>query len=271
MNDFLTRIAQRSRSEARVVASRLPSLFAPPADYNILSATDTVKTTVQAADQAVCNEKIKQAPIANTVIEEAVQPVPPGERSTQQVQQQKIIKGYTNRREEIPPTVAAPQGNTSSEQHIAAPVSGIKQESSLIAQTASAESNGFSDFAESGHIQTNSSSLEKRQPIVPEHVEIPFDSIVERKDQSGTMIPQATLQLVPEHTVPYTTPQQTMAKLPSSKEIAGQQETTVHVNIGRVEVRAQSAAPVAAPRTVRSKEKNNLSLNAYLNRSGGRP
>lgn len=275
MNDFLTRIAQRSRGEARVVAPRLPSLFAPPADYDISSATDTVKTTVQPVAKDAVNEQTKQTSIDHTVVAETAQPVPPAERSTQQTQPQQAITGYTDKREMVPHTVAAPQGNMlSPEQHIAEPLSGSKQEIFVPAQTVSAESTesrDVSEYTEFRPRQSNASPLEKLQANAPEQIEVSFDTVVEQKDQSGTMTPQTIQQLVPDHNIPYTTPQQAMSKLPGSTDTAGQQETTVHVNIGRVEVRAQPAAPVATPRTVRPREKNNLSLNAYLNRSGGSP
>lgn len=265
MNDFLTRIAQLSRGEARVIAPRLPSLFASPAHDEVSSVTGTVNTTVQPVAKAAVNEQTKQAPIAHTV------PVPPAERSTQQFQPQQTITGYTDKREEVPRTFAPPQDNTSPEQLIAEPSSDRKQESTLIAQTESTESRDLSEFTEFQPRQSNSSPLEKVQTNAIEHVEVPFDTVVDQKDQSEAMTPQTILQLVPDHNIPYTTPLQAMSKLPSSTETAGQQETTVHINIGRVEVRAQPAAPVAAPRTVRPRERNNLSLNEYLNRSGGRP
>ncbi len=271
MNDFLTRIAQLSRGEARVIAPRLPSLFAPPAHDDLASASDTVKATVQPVGKAAVYKQTKQAPIAHMVVEETARPVPPAERSTPQVQPQQTITGYTDKREETAHTVVASQENTSPEQHIAEPLSGRKQEYLVVAQTASAESMDLSEFTESEHSQSNASPLEKVPANAPEQVEVPFDTVVDQKDQSGTMTSQAILQLVPDHNIPYTTPQQAMSKLPGSTETAGQQETTVHVNIGRVEVRAQPAAPVAAPRTVRPREKSSLSLHEYLNRRGGRP
>lgn len=274
MNDFLTRIAQLSRGEARVIAPRLPSLFAPPAHDDLASASDTVKATVQPVGKAAVYKQTKQAPIAHMVVEETARPVPPAERSTQQVQPQQTITGYTDKREETAHTVVASQENRSPEQHIAEALSGRKQEYLVVAQTASAESTESRDvaeFTELGHIQSNSPPSEKIQTIDPEDVEFPLNVVVDQKGQSGTMTPQAILQLVPDHNIPYTTPQQAMSKLPGSTETAGQQETTVHVNIGRVEVRAQPAAPVTAPRTVRPREKNNLSLHEYLNRRGGRP
>jgi hypothetical protein len=47
------------------------------------------------------------------------------------------------------------------------------------------------------------------------------------------------------------------------------QEPAVHVHIGRIDVRATTAAPVPAPRPARPKPKSSLQLQDYLKRGSG--
>lgn len=260
MSDFLTRIAQLGRGEARVIEPRLPSLFAPPADYDMPIAADTIQTTVHPVDKEVVNEKTKQAPLVNAVYVETAHPKPSAEPLPQTDQYQEIVKGHADKMADAPTPVVVPQENNASEPLIVAPLPDNGQGHPAAATQ-----------EESGRNRASLSQEEKLQTIVPAHIKIPFEVVVDKNGQPGSLIPQSPLQLVPDYKTQYATPPQIIAKLPDSSEIAAQQETAVHINIGRVEVRAQPAAPISKPRPAQAKGESNLSLQEYLKRSGGRP
>lgn len=82
--------------------------------------------------------------------------------------------------------------------------------------------------------------------------------------------PGANVPLVPDYRAPRRPPRQVMAEPPSPAEPAVEATPTVHINIGRIEVRAHTPTATPTPRPERPKPREGLSLDDYLKRGGGR-
>ncbi len=251
MSDFLTRMAQLSRGEATIVAPQLPSLFAPMEETGLAETTKTSLQQQSKAEPAVATIN-KDLPRSTTYVD----------HSAEQAISSKQPKREKNKTETTPaPLIAAEKNNHKDnnpvEPDIAAPLltkapaaSATTQHESSSSRTASPLLNG------------------KPQINTPTNVDLVFDSAVDLNEQpNSTMLPQS-MPLVPGYKSKQAAPQHIMAELPATEQPA-QQEPTVHINIGRVEVRAHTAAPATVPQPTQRKPHSSLSLNDYLKRSGG--
>lgn len=97
-----------------------------------------------------------------------------------------------------------------------------------------------------------------------------FDSTEDGVAPEPKAMAQASLPpLVAGYKTTQPGPQQAMAELPAVSEQLVREQPTIHINIGRVEVRAQTTGPRPTPQASRPKPQSSLSLNDYLKRGGG--
>jgi hypothetical protein len=253
MSDFLTRMAQLSRGEAPVVAPRLPSLFAPTMDVGLTEtaivntqqqgkinpATDTPETTATAVSDVAGHSEPRQS--TPTIAQPATAP---------------LHRESITSRPEIT-------------EHRSESTFTLQNDDPIAPATVSA-SNKTANTATTGRDPQPLAPLpEKVQTLLPTNIEVALDAPAESNDQPGTTVAQSSLPLVRDYKSQQTAPQQFFSELPNT-EPAAEQQPTVHINIGRIEVRAQTAAPAAPARPARPKPQRNLTLNDYLKRNGGR-
>jgi hypothetical protein len=252
MSDFLTRMARLSHGKASVVTPRPPSLFAPtepssdiepmmplltpqrPADTKLPEQNERLFTSSTSETDDPRPAHIRQAR-TGTFVSDRPQP------ATQEMASDPAPK--TSQRESggVPFVVQSPQVSDSQT------VAFIRQHS-----------------VDQASMPTLSDKIET---IVQSSVDLPLDRSVDFAGVTEPGVTQRSLPLVPNHKNRQTLPSQRMAELPSDTV---NQQATVHINIGRIEVRAQHAAPTPAARPIKNKPRNELSLNDYLKRGRGR-
>ncbi len=254
MSDYLTRMAQLSRGEAAVVAPHLPSLFAtteqtrltetiePPPQYQT-KAEPATQTTRESATETIKKDPSQQTTYFKPTAENFIS-------SKQPNMQADITENGST-------PLITPQNNNQAAPSIATP---LLNENQAAPATTKIQPNSK---------LTPSSLADNLETIAPTKIDIAFDAVDDLNQQSDTVMRHSSLPLVPDYKNQQATPQQVMAELPATTEQIAKQEPTVHINIGRVEVRAQTAAPAPAPRPVRPKPQGSLSLNDYLKRGGG--
>lgn len=252
MSDFLTRMAQLSRGEATVVAPRLPSLFAPTQEAGL---TETIESTLQYQTKAEPAVQKTHESAAATVDKDPSQPSTFVEHAAEPSISTKQASRLINNIEEAPTPLITPQNYNHPMPSIAVQVKNHNQETATTSQQ------------DSIHKQTTKSLKEKLQTLFPTDVDVAFDTDETLTEQPGSVKPQSSLPLVPGYKNQQTTPQQFITELPAATEEIPKKKTSVHINIGRVEVRAQTTAPAPAPRLAQPKTDSNLSLNDYLKRS----
>jgi len=255
MSDFLTRMAQLSRGEAPVVAPRLPSLFAPMEEASLV---ETIAATVQQQNKAESVAKTTREPAAATIVKDLPQQTTYDDRSAEHPISNKPSTRQADKTENAPTLLIAPQDNNDEVPTIAAPFVTKNRDVPAITQ------HGINRSHTASPLLNN-----EPQTIAPINVDIPFDSAVDQNGQPDSVMSQQSMPLVQGYKTKHAAPQQVMAELPTATEQSAKQEPTVHINIGRVEVRAHTAAATPAPRPARPKPQNSLSLNDYLKRGGG--
>lgn len=252
MSDFLTRMAQLSHGEATIVAPQLPSLFAPMEEEG---PAETIETTPQ--------QQSKAEPAAAPIDKDLPQSTTYVNRSVEQAISSKPQTGRENKTEETPtPLIVAKDNNHKNnkpvEPSIAAP---------LLTKVTAVQATKQQGISSS----RTASPLLNAEPQTITHqtnVDMVFHSAINLNEQADSTMLQQSMPLVPGYKSKQAAPQQIMAELPAAEQSA-QQEPTVHINIGRVEVRAHTAAPATIPRPAQRKPHSSLSLNDYLKRGGG--
>lgn len=251
MSDFLTRMAQLSRGEAPVIAPRLPSLFAPMEET---SPVETIAGTVQQQTEAGSAVKTTLEPSA--VDRDRPQPTTYDQRSAEQPTSNKPPTSQVDKIENVSTLLIAAQDNNDD---VSAPLVTKKRDAPAITQPGISRSHTASPLLN-----------EEIQPIASTtNADKPFDSAVDLNGQPDSAMPPPFMPLVKGYKTKDAAPQQIMVELSAATEPSIKQEPTVHINIGRVEVRAQTAAPAPASRLDRPKTHSSLSLNDYLKRGGG--
>ncbi|MCP4047407.1 MAG: hypothetical protein GY732_15630 [Gammaproteobacteria bacterium] len=257
MKDFLTRMARRSRGEAEVVEPRLPSLFAPQDEASVVETGDATPWQPSTSGPGK-----RTAPSSGKAAAERGQPQPAAHNAP--TAEQPIVYEHAVKQPDTTET-----GIT--------PLATLPDNGDEVANTSAP------DVVENIGVPVREQQERSAQPApllldddqlavtATGNRDTSFDSTMTMSVQNVSVAQQPSLPLVPGYTSNQPTPQQTMSELPTVTQHDTKEEPTVHINIGRVEVRAHTSAPVPAPRPVRSQPASSLSLDAYLKQGGGKP
>lgn len=230
MNDFLTRLAQRSLGAAPLIAPRLPSLFAPSEESNsnfagTAAVTDAVHSTTFAStplqsnttkrtDSASSEPRANIYPPQRTIASEAANAPAPAARA-----------------ESAPPRAES------------APTQ--------LVQT----------------VHENNQAAPQLAPVASPSTAAAEPLLTPRKQDEHTA-PEPWLPLLPQRKAESAAAFSAMADTSVNTDTATPLAPTVHITIGRVEVRANIATPHAAPHP-RATTIPALSLGDYLKRGAG--
>lgn len=255
MSDFLTRMAQLSQGKAAVVTPRLPNLFAPTPATDV---TETTETTLQQHSKTGHSTKAIQQPALVTVNEDPPHAATHSDFATQHpVRRKPATRQDSKTAHELTPLIAPQDTDYTTQTHVAEPLLSASQDTSAKKQP-------------ENHLASALLNDEPQAIVATTHIDKAVDPVVAKHAQQSHVLPQHSIQqLVPGYQYKQAAPQQVMAELPTITEHAATQEPVVHINIGRVEVRAQTATPAPAQRSVRAKPPGSLSLNDYLKHGGG--
>lgn len=243
MNDFLTRLAQRSMGVAPLIAPRLPGLFAPVEETQIDNFA-TTKSVMSAGKTAVMTSATGAARNP-TLVSPSVQPRTAAHADPATSESRSFV--YPPHRPPEPEAANAP-----------APVAYIESISPRVA---------------SAHIplvETSQANFQTTAPLpapaASHPVAAPEPLIAPRKQETPAVAAQQWLPLLPRRKA------DSVAPFPAMADTAMRADTgtapTVHITIGRVEVKANIATPTAAPRP-RTASKPMLSLGDFLKRGAG--
>lgn len=105
-------------------------------------------------------------------------------------------------------------------------------------------------------------------PVAPHPAASLEPPLAPRKQDTPAAAPEQWLPLLPQRTAESAAPFPALADTTVGADTGKSPSPTVHITIGRVEVRANIAAPPAAPRP-RTTSKPTLSLGDYLKRGAG--
>jgi len=232
MSDFLTRLAQRSMGAAPLIVPRLPSLFAPAEESPSGNVADTAAVTGAARNSTLASPPLPY-------------------RTT----------GRTD------PTTSEPRANIFSPQHPAAPEAAIAPAARSDSTPPRVESTlvPLVETAAQANAQTTQPLA---TPVTHHPTESLEPSIAPRKQDAPAAAAEQWLPLLPQRNAESATPFPVVADIPVGADTGTPPAPTVHITIGRVEVRANIATPPAAPRP-RAVSKPALSLGDYLKRGAG--
>ena len=234
MSDFLTRLAQRSMGAAPLIAPRLPSLFAPTEESPIGSAADATAVTDAVQSKTFAPPSLQSTPTGR--IDSA---------TTASAADELHASDYQPQRATATEAITAARTTTAT----------ASIESTLIPLVKATQAN----------FQTTA-PLTADTPQVASPLE---SATAARTPDKTAAAPEHLLPLLPqrrsESAAPFAVSADTALAADSGASVA----PTVHITIGRVEVRANiAAAPPAAPRP-RPTSQPALSLNDYLKRGAG--
>lgn len=260
MSDFLTRMAKLSRGEATIVTPRLPSLFS---SIEEVLGSDDIMTPVHdqpgAAPDFTLADEVAESKIAVS------SPLP-------------MIRSELNAKDLISPGETASQPDLVKDKETVSSLIAPRNRNTKIHVTTGPET-----FFEEN--QKRSHSL---PPPGTEHrhTSQPLRNVTfleqaaakdgdgpksrERRERTQTQIDRfrSPPPLVQGHKDMNL---QVKSLLPETTRKVARQEGSVHITIGRVEVRAQAAEPAPVLRTSPPKAPTGQSLKDYLKRGGGRP
>lgn len=259
MTDFLTRMAQLSRGEAAVMAPRLPGLFAPApaAEFD----ETAVAPMTQPARDTETPEPAAQASAETADAKAFPPPTPSREPASAALVHNKPSAGQATKTEVVLTPLVAPAETNPAQQDSYSPLA----LSPRIARETRQQ--------EPHHHHSETPLLVNQPPpsATSQTFSAPFDLAAPAAAFTDGTLPRQSTPLVQGYKNRQPTPPQAMAELTTNTEPATKQEPAVHINIGRIEVRAQTAAPSAPTRPAQPKTDSRLSLNDYLKRGGGRP
>jgi len=230
MSDFLTRLAQRSMGAAPLIAPRLPSLFAP---VDELPAGNVADTTVT---DAARNSLLAAPPVQSYTM-----------ARTDPVSRELRASVYPPQRLPAPEeaTTQTPVARIdSTPPHVGSPLVPL-------VETAQANTQGTTSLlvttVASHPAASWQPSAAPREQVTPAAAAVP---------------------LLPQRGAEAAAPRLAWPDSGMGVDTGASPAPTVHITIGRVEVKANIAAPSAAPRP-RAASKPTLSLGDYLKRGGG--
>ncbi len=235
MNDFLTRLAQRSIGAAPLIMPRLPGLFAPIEESRIgnLAVTST-------ATDAVTDSSRNSTP--------ASPPLP------------SRTAGHADSTPSEPHAFVYPAQRTATPEAVNAPAA-------QIATTPASVESLFIPLVETA--QANSQATPPLvAPSIPHTGASVEPSIALRKQDTPAAAAEQWLTLLPQRKADAIATFSALADTPLRADTGTPPAPTVHITIGRVEVRANVASPQAAPRP-RPASQPAISLGDYLKRGAG--
>ena len=252
MSDFLTRLAQLTRGEAAVVSPRLPGRFSPLPGTGIAEAVDggveqqsEAGTAKESTGGVFTQQRGREAPWPDGSIERP---------------KDQPIDAESGRRE---PGLQRTQPQSDEVDRMAdhSPIIPVTMTSAVQKPESPAHRDLLADTGrplESGRKQPVPVGAENDTPITG----------VEKIDQPDGL-PEISLSgrsslLVSSHQYQMAGPQQVLFQQPATTQPATEQQTSVHINIGRVDVRAHTAAPKPPPRISKPRSPSSQSLQDYL-------
>lgn len=261
MSDFLTRLAQLTRGEAAVVSPRLPGRYAPLPETG---PGDFAGTGVQQQSGSASAREPAHSPLSRGL---EVKKLSPG----------KVDEGSQGRRSGIeagsqdsgmPQSPMLPDEPGRS--MVDAPLMPASVVPAELSSTGSGEGAvdgraGAQNEAGSGQSTASGANDSPQNPITTE-LNTPPGRATQQGGLADNSPAQQSRPLVRGHQGRQPEPQRQMTELPAVSDQAAKQEPSVHIHIGRVEVRAQTAAPVPAPLSARPGPQSSLSLQDYLKR-----
>lgn len=259
MSDYLTSMARLSRGEAPVVTPRLPGLSAPAEEAGPIEAGGTAVQPQSGIEYpagltqphpvaAVAPERSQLEPSAGV---HATGPRPPEAGA-----ETAMMRNGTVRPIKEPPTPPVAEQYTGRAGPATAAASSPGKDQPELSRT---------------HPETAGKQVplaDRQHTTMPEQGQSSFSAPPVPTGQPARVMPVATRPLAPGHVQLQAAQQQLIAGLPAS-ELTDSRRAAVHINIGRVEVRAQAAAPQPSPRPARPGQEATFSLSEYLKRSGG--
>lgn len=252
MSDFLTRMARYSRGEADLIEPRLPGLFETPddsggAEVRVTAAARhdlSVETTVETGTGSVLEERgavrQQEADRSNILSTNSLSDSPARKEPLLDFQEQRAAGTVQWQGIMQPDDEAELSESVNAKKRLVSAAD--RQERVPVNRQQSSEDPGKQAFSlkESDDFVTSRDSAEETATslLVPH------------------FIPDRTLE----------SPNVAAAEKVIQQEV---QEPAVHINIGRIEVRAQAVPPAPAVRRIREKSPTSLSLDAYLKGDGG--
>jgi len=262
MSDYFTRMAQYSRGEADIVLPKLPGFFGPQKEEeagSTAAATPLAHTTMQTtvAPHGTSEKRRKNDPIEKNWPR-------PVSGDTSPLEKNNDIDGLGEWRPEKFDRKKEQAVTSSTASHHRVHIA-----SSNILEGAEQEEQEESEK----RIPVDRSATAREDPFsaAPFQAESGarlFSEAVTGVEQVNDLVPSAEL-LVPQYLADKTGDPREVVFRPPENQQEVEKEPTIHINIGRVEVRAQIASPTPAARVSRRKDENRLSLDAYLKRCGG--
>lgn len=257
MSDFLTRMAKLSCGEAKVVEPCIPSLYAPVEERGLTGQTeltessDTLVSNAPTVDDALPSrsktESHRDAGLTTAVGNEQPKQINAETPATKNTIRDRPSGRETDTHRHTPTLLIKPAAERLDDTNITATV------------TTDREHHNRQETI----LPTAAQTTPDRDPAINV---MPSAVPVAHTTQADVALPRQPLPLVTNYQSQQPTPQQVMAERPPATEQTNQAQPTVHINIGRVDVRAHTASASPAPRPARSKADNGLSLNDYLNR-----
>lgn len=242
MSDFLTRLAQLTRGEATVVSPRLPGLYAPLPET---VPGDIAETGVQQQSGTASVRESAHAPLSRGSDVKTLLPHTAVPQS--------------------PTLPDEPGGSIVDAPSRPASVMPVELNSTLADEGGVDGRAGAQNEAGRGQVTASGANDSPRNSITTELI-APAGRVTQQGGLADNSLAQQSQPLVRGHQGRQPEPQRQITELPAVSDQAAKQEPSVHIHIGRVEVRAQTAAPVPAPRSARPGPQSSLSLQDYLQR-----
>ncbi len=230
MNDFLTRLAQRSMGAAPLIAPRLPSLFAPAEESNSNVADSTAGADMAHRTTLVSPPVPSSTPAHNT--HASIEPQTPLRQSQRSTGPEAALSPVPAAR----PESVAPRAESTL---------------TTLVQT----------------VHEHTQAAPQLGPVASRPTAAAEPLLTPRK-QDDRAAPEPWKPLLPQRKAESAAAFPAVADTPVSTDTGTPPAPTVHITIGRVEVRANIATPPAAPRP-RTVSQPALSLSDYLKRGAG--
>ena len=263
MSDFLTRLLEVNRGETAVVTPRLPGLFASlpdtmpeeSAETGLLQATSVEHSFDHASSDPVRNPGAEETP--------GLSPAPGAPEFPLETRQ--YPQEAESRNE--PENQAEASGHPGSPLRVPDPQISGRHEVDILENHDAADKPLFRHENEAGQTALrpaeNSPAKSGAGDIHPSALMVP-----DQGNEADFPPGQSPAPLLPVDSRRRAVRQQHYRQPPGVAEAPASAEPSIHVTIGRVEVRAQTAPPKPAPRPVAARERGGLSLQDYLKRGG---
>lgn len=252
MNDFLTRLAQLSTGEAAMVGPRLPGRFDQAPDHGFVEVTESGSGDNPAQRTARGRTAGPSAPMKarKPASPDSFSELPVKQSAAAEQQQQK--PGLPS----VPPDSA--EENMADDQLLLVPAPDSSGKSRQQTPSRLAHSEPADGAGEPGPRQPVLAKIESASPDDGE------DTIDGNENATETSLPSSPALLVQPGKDRPDEPAQASLQAPVHLREAKGEQTSVHINIGRVEVRANAAAAKPVPRVSSARPERSQSLQDYL-------